>query len=145
METTGISANKSVAEIQYLLSEYGASAILIEYEDNGIKALSFKYKTNGEEIPYRIPCQWPEIEQLLQKRHKRGPYKKDLKYEAKKIAWRQPRRWVEAQLAFLQARQVKFEQAFLAYRLIGPNETLYERLEALKFSLPLIELKERKK
>ena len=143
METTDVSPNRSVSEIQYLLAEYGASAILIEYEEGGIKAVSFKYKSDSEEIPYRIPCQWREIKGLLEKRSKRGPYKKNLEFEAKKIAWRQARRWVEAQLAFLQARQVKFEQAFLAYRLIGPNETLYERLEALKFSLPQIGYREK--
>ena len=142
METTEISPNKSVSEIQYLLAEYGASAILIEYEQGGIKAVSFKYISNGQEIPYRIPCQWKEIKHLLESRHKRMPYKKDLEYEAKKIAWRQARRWVEAQLAFLHARQVKFEQAFLAYRLVADNETLYERLESLKFNLPRIEFKE---
>lgn len=65
-----------------------------------------------------------------------GPYKKtNIDYEAKKIAWRQTRRWVEAQLAFLQARQVRFEQAFLAYRLVNSTQTLYEKLVEMKFKL----------
>jgi hypothetical protein len=144
METTAISPNKSVSEIQYLLAEYGASAILIEYEEGGIRAVSFKYSTNGQETPYRIPCQWQEIKGLLERKHKRKPYKKNLEYEAKMIAWRQARRWVEAQLAFLQAKQAKFEQLFLSHRLVGPNETLYERLEVLKFNLPMISYKKEK-
>ena len=135
METTGISANKSVAEIQILLAEYGASAVLIEYDNNDIKAVSFKHRSDGEEIPYRLPCEWKAIKELLSHKHKRKPYKKDLDEEAKRIAWRQSRRWVEAQLAYFQSRQVKFEQLFLSYRLISPTETLYERLESMKFKL----------
>jgi hypothetical protein len=135
METTGIAPNKSVAEIQELLAEYGASAVLIEYENNDVKAVSFKHKSDGEEIPYRLPSEWRGIRDLLSQKHKRKPYKKDLDTEAKRIAWRQSRRWVEAQLAYLESRQVKFEQLFLPYRLINATETLYERLEAMKFKL----------
>ena len=136
METTGISPAKSVSEIQGLLAEYGANAILIKYEDGDVSAVSFKYRSDGEEIPYRLPCQWEGIKELLLQKRKRIPYKKsNIDYEAKKIAWRQTRRWVEAQLAFLQAKQVQFEQVFLAYRLINPTQTLYERLVEMKFKL----------
>jgi hypothetical protein len=94
---------------------------VIEYENNDIKAVSFKYETDGEKVPYRLPCEWRAISEILSGRHKRRSYKKDLDAEAKKIAWRQARRWVESQLAYLETKQVKFEQAFLAYRLISPT------------------------
>jgi hypothetical protein len=138
METTEISPIRTVSEIQELLAQYGASAILTEYQDKEVSAVSFRYNDGTEEVPYRLPCEWRAIRELLigPRKTKRGrPYRKGLDYEAKKIAWRQTRRWVEAQLAYLQAKQVKFDQAFLAYRLINPDQTLYERLVEMKFKL----------
>jgi hypothetical protein len=135
MGTTQINPMRTVSEIQELLAQYGASAILTEYQDKEVSAVSFRYNDGTEEVPYRLPCEWRAIKELLTKKSKRGRPQKNLDYEAKKIAWRQTRRWVEAQLAYLQAKQVKFDQAFLAYRLINPDQTLYERLVEMKFRL----------
>lgn len=133
METTQISPRKSVNEIQELLVAYGATAILTEYDNGEVIAVSFKHKTGDIEIPYRLPSSWQEVKKLLAKARRSSS---NIDAEAKRIAWRQTRRWVEAQLAYIQTNQVKFEQVFLAYMQVGlGSETLYERLEGNRFRM----------
>ena len=133
METTQVSPQKSVNEIQELLVAYGATAILTEYDNGEVIAVSFKHKTGDAEIPYRLPSRWQEVKKLLAKARRPSS---NLDAEAKRIAWRQTRRWVEAQLAYVQTNQVKFEQVFLAYMQVGlGSETLYERLEGSRFKM----------
>lgn len=139
METTQVPPQKSVNEIQNLLVEYGATAILTEYENGEVVAVSFKHKTGDMEIPYRLPSKWQEVKKLLIK-HRKTYKLSALDAVAKRIAWRQTRRWVEAQLAYVQTNQVKFEQVFLAYIQVGP-QTLYERLEGNQFKM--LEFKEK--
>ena len=131
METTQVSPQKSVNEIQELLVAYGATAILTEYDNGEVIAVSFKHKTGDAEIPYRLPSRWQEVKKLLAKARRPSS---NLDAEAKRIAWRQTRRWVEAQLAYVQTNQVKFEQVFLAYMQVG-SQTLYERLEGNQFKM----------
>jgi hypothetical protein len=73
------------------------------------------------------------VKKLLAKARR---FSSNIDAEAKRIAWRQTRRWVEAQLAYVQTNQVKFEQVFLAYMQVGlGSETLYERLEGNRFKM----------
>jgi hypothetical protein len=133
METTQVSSQKSVNEIQELLVAYGATAILTEYDSGEVIAVSFKHRTGDIEIPYRLPSRWQEVKKLLAKARR---FSSNIDAEAKRIAWRQTRRWVEAQLAYVQTNQVKFEQVFLAYMQVGlGSETLYERLEGNRFKM----------
>lgn len=141
MQTTQVLSGKSVSEIQYLLAEYGASAILIEYENREPIAISFKHRTNNVEVPYRLPTKWQEIKKLLLSNRIRKSYKPaNINDTAKRIAWRQTRRWVEAMLAYSETNQVEFEQVFLSYIQLAPNdhrpsETLYDRVKAAQFQL----------
>jgi hypothetical protein len=133
METTQVSPQKSVNEIQELLMAYGATAILTEYDNGEVIAVSFKHRTADIEIPYRLPSRCQEVKKLLAKARR---FSSNIDAEAKRIAWRQTRRWVEAQLAYVQTNQVKFEQVFLAYMQVGlGSETLYERLEGNRFKM----------
>src|SRR3954463_11735805 len=54
--TTDIPVERTVAEIQKILSENGASAIAIEYHDGAITDIFFKVKRNGQELPFRLPA-----------------------------------------------------------------------------------------
>ncbi len=135
MQTTGVSANKTVMEIQALLADYGATAILTEYQNGEVVEISFKYVTDGVEHPYRLPSKWEEVKTLLLKNHYNWKFKKDINEISKRVAWRQTFRWVEAQFAYVQTNQVKFEQAFLSYMQDQNGQTLFEKLEETKFKL----------
>ena len=126
METTKIEAHKTIGQIQGVLASYGASAILVEYEEKEPMAISFKVRVEGQEIPYRLPCQWEAVYQLLKEKHKRPRNPKELQNQSKRIAWRGLLRWVEAQMAFIELKQVKIEQVFLPYAQMKDGKTLFE-------------------
>jgi hypothetical protein len=44
------------------------------------------------------------------------------------VAWRVIKDWVEAQLALIEANQVKIEQVFLPYAITAQGNTLYEQI-----------------
>ena len=46
--------------------------------------------------------------------------------QAKRVAWRIVKDWVEAQLAIIETQMVKPEQVFLPYAITQTGETLYE-------------------
>ncbi len=142
METTKIEPSKTVEEIQRILVLYGASGIQIDYENREITTVSFLIIIKGQEIPFRLPCKWDPIYDHLQKKRKTGKLKKqgEDKAQAKRIAWRQILRWVEAQLALVDTGMVRIEQVFLSYMQTGINETLYDRFEKADFK-PMLEYK----
>ncbi len=139
METTEVTVNKSVAQIQATLADYGATAILVEYDNFEVVAISFKYITDGVEYPYRFPTKWEEVKKLLIEKTPSWKFKKDINDLAKRVAWRQAFRWIEAQLAYADTNQVTFEQIFLSYMQGEDGKTLFERMQELKFNLrPLL-------
>jgi hypothetical protein len=66
--------------------------------------------------------------QLLCLRYKRP--RTDLRPQAKRIAWRQILRWIEAQMAFARTGMVKIQEVFMPYIQVSiTGQTLYERFE----------------
>ena len=135
METTKISPSQTVSEIQRVLGRYGACAILVEYVDGEVSAVSFKINVNGQEIPFRLPCRPQSIIDHLVSRKKRIRKYFDLSAQAERVAWRQILRWVEAQLALTQTGMAKLQEVFMPYISFPNGETFYERLEGSKFKM----------
>lgn len=131
METTKISPETTVGAIQKLLGQYKATYILLEYNDGEITGVSFKFKVGSTELPFRLPCRWQAIYSILQKQRKtRAPkHEKDDQDKAKRVAWRQILRWLEAQLALVDTEMVKPEEVFMPYMQVSPKQTLFERFE----------------
>lgn len=140
METTQISPETTVSQIQKLLMEKGASAILTEMENGNISAVSFKYKVGENHIPFCLPCRWKNIETLLVKRANLHAWssadkKEVITLKAKRVAWRQILRWVESQLALVDTSMVKIEEVFFPYIQSASGETVYEIQEKKNFGL----------
>ena len=135
METTHIEASQTVSEIQALLGGSGASAILVEYEDGEVIAVSFRVRFNGQDIPFRLPCRWESILKILTSRRKRRPYKRSVEAQAKRVAWRQILRWIQAQLALVDTEMVQIQEVFMPYLQMNTGKTLYEPLEDIKFKM----------
>lgn len=138
METTEISPEKTVAQIQSVLMKHGASAILTEMENGSITAVSFKYKVGESYIPFNLPCRWKNIETLLAKRaglHSWSPAKRreSITLKAHRVAWRQILRWIEAQLALVDTSMVRVEEVFFPYIQTSSGKTLYEIQSLDKF------------
>ncbi len=139
METTKIDPGKTVTQLQDILGRSGASRILTEYDKGGVSALFFQINVSGEDIPFRLPCRWQAIYNILKDRRNKTISNQGadaLVEQSKRIAWRQILRWVEAQLALVYTDMVKMQEVFMPYiHLAGEDKTLYEKLEAKQFKL----------
>lgn len=124
--TTQISVDKTIAEIQTKLARAGARAILADYDDDGnIKSLSFKLVIQEKEVGFKLPAEPDKILVLL--KTQRGVAKKfQTDEQARRVAWRIIKDWVEAQLAIIETKMVKPEQVFLPYAITRDGRTLYE-------------------
>ena len=141
METTRIEPSQTVGEIQKLLGEYGASAIRIDYETREIVAVSFTVNINGDQIPFRLPCRWEAVKTIFEsrrkRRSKRGRPMGDLTAQAKRVAWRQILRWVEAQLALTETKMAKLHEVFMPYLIVDKGQTIFEKLESQNWKFQL--------
>jgi hypothetical protein len=142
METTHIEASQTVGEIQRVLGQYGASAIRMDYDDNReVSSVSFTVLVNGDHIPFRLPCRWQAVYEKLKQRRKRRPYKRNDEAQARRIAWRQILRWVEAQLALVDTEMVKLPEVFMSYLITDKGQTLYEKIESQSWKFQQLEHK----
>ena len=133
METTEIPPEKTIAEIEAVLIQYGANAVLKEYAAGAIEAVSFRIKVGPSDIPFRLPCRWQAIQEIFVKR-KAGKWnyivskatRDGLADKARRVAWRQILRWVQAQLALVETEMVTVQEVFFPYIQTKGGKTLYE-------------------
>lgn len=140
METTKIPVDVTVAQIQTILGRHGACAVSTEYDKGEVTAVFFKIMFMDRDIPFKLPCRWKPIFDILYSRkknqtHSDGPIN-NMQEQAKRIAWRQILRWVEAQMALVNTDMVQIHEVFLPYIQVSiSGETLAERLMASNFTL----------
>lgn len=127
--TTTINANKTIGEIQELLSKHGANAIMTEYNNGEVIGLSFKIMTLRGELGIRLPSNTDRVLQVLKNQRKNNNQVKDTFEQANKVAWRIIKDWVDAQMAILETEMVEMEQIFLPYVLNNKGKTLYQEFK----------------
>ena len=138
METTTIDPARTVAELTGLLARGKAQAILTEFDPQGeVAGVSFRIDVGGQLVPFKLPCRWEQIFELLKQRGRRRwmteRQKAALQQKAKRVAWRQLLRWVQAQLALIETQMVKVEEVFLPYVQLTGGQTLYEKVAGNNF------------
>lgn len=136
--TTSVPVSKTVAQVQAKLVEYGARAVMMEYDDQGrIKALAFKVKTPNSELPIRLPIDAAATLKVLQRQHYNGeiPAKYASEEHAYRVAWRIIKDWVEAQMSLLETEMVRIEEIFLPYVITRSGQTLYQVMAEKHFLL----------
>jgi len=127
--TTTISPEKSVADIQRVLSSHGVLRVIVEFGPDRIPAgLSFAIETQFGPRAYRLPANINGVEAVLQKQLKQGkvPRKLASREQAARVAWRILLDWVSAQLALIESGLVVVDQVFLPYMLANGNQTVYQ-------------------
>jgi hypothetical protein len=146
METTKIEPSQTVIEIQKILGKYGASAIRTDYDERReVVAISFTIKIDeGDPIAFRLPCRWKEVEKLLDEKHPPDSYiyhgkliQRNNLDQAKRVAWRQILRWVEAQLSITETNMVKLHEVFMPYLVVEKGQTLFEKIESQNWKFQL--------
>jgi len=120
--TTKISAAQTVGEIQALLAKHGARKIMLEYGDNGaVSSIVFALDNNGQQYGFRLEPKTAGVSSIMAKEHLKCD-----KMQAERIAWRNIKDWIAAQIALVESEQAEMEELFLPY-LIGKDEkTVYE-------------------
>jgi hypothetical protein len=138
--TTSISTEKTAGEIQMKLAKAGASAVMSEYDENGImNAMSFRINT----FYFRLPINIDGVYQVMKRDKKIMPKLKTYE-QAARVAWRIIKDWVEAQIAIIEARQAELTQVFFPYLQNQTGQTLYQIAKESEFNnlLPLPKDKE---
>lgn len=137
METTKVSVDKTISEIQNCLKGHGMRRFNLMYDSAGdIEAVHFTLKIRIEgqpdvspEIPYKLPANYEAL-LLLAQRGETTHLKRGDKDQARRIAWRQILRWVQAQFALIETGMVKAEEIFLPYMMVDETEnTLYDKIK----------------
>ncbi len=125
--TTTISVEKTINEIQKILSTHKAKAILTEYDDFGqVSVLSFKIETIHGEIGIKLPARQDNVLKILQIQKKKNTKIKATKDQAERTAWRNIKDWIDAQMALVDTEMVEIDEVFLPYILNKNGSTLYE-------------------
>lgn len=126
--TTKIEPQQTIAEIQMMLSDYGVSAMMTEYDGKQVSAVSFKMNVEGKEFPFRMPCNWRGVYEVLkQPEYNRIPLR-DKETQAPRVAWRILHEWIRAQLSLVEVNMVTIPQVFLPYTIMSDGRTLSERV-----------------
>ena len=124
--TTTINVNKTIEEIQGILSKHGATAIMTEYNNGNVTGLSFKIMTPRGELGIRLPSNTDRVLQVLKKQKKNNTKVKNTFEQANKVAWRIIKDWIDAQMAILETEMVEMEEIFLPYMINNDGQTLYQ-------------------
>ena len=149
--TTQIPVEKTISEIEKMLSESGATKILKEFDgDNNIFSISFMLITDKGELPFKLPMNVKAVMQVINnqtkdfKKTKYGktriiPKKFQNDYDqARRVGWRIIKDWLEAQLALFFLQMVKIEEIFLPYMYnANLGKTMFELLEERNFDFQL--------
>lgn len=132
--STIIAPEKTIMEIEKMLSEYGATKMMKQYDDkNRPNFLAFMINTEHGEIPIKLPLKVHQVltmfdEQIAQKLLPNS-YSGNIE-QAYKVGWRIIKDWIDAQLTLLKLRLAKPEEIFLPYLYdYNKQETLFEKIE----------------
>lgn len=136
--TTTIAAEKTVGEIYMLLARGKAQSIMSEYDGFGnVTAIAFRCQTEFGQMAFRLPANVKAAAGVLNKQaqERKIPrrFLNDVE-QARRVAWRIVRQWIEAQLALVQLGMAKIEEVFLPYAQNTQGRTVFETLQERKFS-----------
>ena len=135
--TTKIDADKTAGEITKCLSVHGASAIMTDYNDGVLAAISFGIELNGRKMGFRLPCDWKPVFAILTKGKKNPHWDEtrkrkwisDWEMQAVRTSWRIVKDWVEAQMALVETQMVTTRDVFLPYAVMKDGRTLAQHVE----------------
>jgi hypothetical protein len=131
--STSIAPEKTVGEIAQLLAAAKATAILSEYHDGVLMAISFRIQTEFGILTFRLRANVEGVHASLL-RSKQIPSSLRNHDQARRVAWRIVLHWLDAQLALIAAGLATLDQVFLPFCQDQHGVTLYERMRQAKFS-----------
>jgi hypothetical protein len=123
--TTKIDAFKTVGEIQSILVKHGAMNVSVDFDQAQPVSLTFLVQLNGELINFRLPCNFMGVHRALTK-DASVPKSLKTQEQARRVAWRILKDWVESQMAIVESELATLPEVFLPYIVMPTGLTLYE-------------------
>lgn len=125
--STKISPEQTISEIQQMLVDFNVNGMLTEYEGRQVRAVSFRINVDGQDVAFRMPCNWRGVYEIL-KEDPRVPGKLKTEEQAIRVAWRIIQTWIKGQLAMVEVNMVTIPQVFLPYAIMKDDRTLSEHV-----------------
>lgn len=134
--TTDVPAERSINQIQNMLTKKGARRIMTENDGEG-NVIGFAFQIIGPDgmMSFKMPVNVEAVYKVLIKnKNYRGwndeaRYKENNMAQAQRVAWRILKDWIEAQMAILETEMVTLDQVFLPYAVTRLGKTLYEEMK----------------
>ncbi len=134
--TTKVLADRSIQEIQTALVSHGAIGIFYEYEKGTgrINALKFGLEIEGNKVGFSLPVHWKKFQAVLKQQEVKRWDDEDYCY---RVAWRDIRDWIMAQLALYETEIVEIPQIFLPFMTTDKKgtRTIYDEIKGNQFLL----------
>ena len=134
METTKKSPEQTGAEIANVLKNYGLAKFMTDYKNGEVIGCIFAIEIDGKEIPMKLPVNWKPLLEMA-KMGETKYIKPGDTAQAKRVAWRQVFRWMEAQLSLVEIGMVKIQEVFLPYMMVNEKQTLFELMESNNYKI----------
>ncbi|MBQ9168898.1 MAG: hypothetical protein IJX67_10910 [Oscillospiraceae bacterium] len=129
--TTVKDVYESLGEIQGALAKNGARKIMVDYDANGQPTgLTFAIETPDGPRGFILPANVDGVMAAFA----RQKIKQD-RAQAQRTAWRNVRDWIMAQMAFIEAGNVRLDEVFLPYLTDGKGRTLYQLYQGGQLAL----------
>lgn len=124
--TTQVESAKSIAEITGILSNFGARTITTDYDEHGyVSGIAFVIMLEGAPLAIKLPVNVEGVYRKMQ--YAKGvPRSKQTKEQARRVAWRILKDWLEAQLALFQVGQAEVAQVLMPYAVDSEGRTAYQ-------------------
>lgn len=123
--STQVESPKSIAGITGILSRFGARTITTDYDENGfVSGLGFVIMVEGLPLAIRLPANVEAVYKTLCNADG-VPRSKRTREQARRVAWRILKDWLEAQLALFQVGQAEIAQVLMPYAVDSEGRTAY--------------------
>jgi hypothetical protein len=139
--TTSVAEEKTVGEIMALLAAKGARQILIDYDEQnrpkGVQFIIAIKQASGDDfgvpVPFKLPCNFEGVFRAMKNSYKdiyaknRFERNPENKAQARRVAWRIIKDWIDSQMALVEAEQATLAQVFLPYAVSNDGVTMFDR------------------
>lgn len=138
--TSTVEASKSMARIEELLVEIGATNINKQYQDKVCTGITFLYYDSHlqQTLAFHLKAQVEECFKILWKEVKRpqSNTKEQLQKQALRTAWKILSDWTEIQCSMILLGQARPLQIFLPFVYdVQTKETLFDKINTGKLKL----------
>lgn len=127
--TTTIDPHKTSGEVAAILARYRVQAIQTTYRDGEPSGLAFVVETAHGLRQFRLPVNVEGVEAAL-RADPQVPAKSKNRAQARRVAWRILKDWIEAQMALIDAGMSQIDEVLLPYMISQDNQTVSELYQA---------------